>query len=577
MTEPTGEIKAPPVTGEQFGRIISGDRSTAESALMIDSLAKVPSVLDTIAGKTSKIPDNVTNACLVSLFGETAPTDPGLRKMRDSLKGKMDSLQQTLDTTPLATGDRDNLRDEFKKIILQTPGLSEFFSGLPGDTERNALLDKLIDRGLMQTIARQKYIEAAVVASESGQYQRIKSNHAELRKTEKRLLAEKATLDSALMGKEIPQITVLKQSADRELESIEASITRQHTIIDSLRQKQEAIASQYRGKGKSGNDLTTALNDDDVYKQYAGQITAAETKISEFETKRSQKQTERDNNELILQQNQQRDSVSARLTEVRESIITSEQELGQAREQLLKKISELSINLDKILPESAIESLKQLQAQANKANEVRLTQEAKTKQENGKKDGDMITRAEGELIEALIRRYLQRTTHTARITGRVSDRFRINEAGLRTEFNLLMSGGSSNFVEHLLNNNPGLSTEVLNYLNTNQEARRQFIEKVKGSVFQQVSRDAVQHLQLDERSLRTLASSDEFVKAAEVAITSNEKIKDVVEKITGQKLVGKGAVRRIWERLPAGGLLGVIMMIFGLLGYGLFGIGRKSS
>ena len=56
-----------------------------------------------------------------------------------------------------------------------------------------------------------------------------------------------------------------------------------------------------------------------------------------------------------------------------------------------------------------------------------------------------------------------------------------------------------------------------------------------------------------------------------VAITENADLRKIAESLIGAKLGGGGNLKEVMKKMPAGGLLGLIILIFGLLGSGLFG------
>lgn len=566
------QVEAPPLSAVQVGRVISKDtvgRGGTEIRGIIEFLGKTPAeALDAVAG--SHIPRNTSEACLTSIFGERGrPTDASLVTLYNSLNGKMVNLEGVLDPNRLVAF-RPQVRAELSRIVLQTPGFADYYNSLPNQLAKDQFLDNIIDRGTMQAAGRQKFIEAVVVSSENTRYQSLNKEVQRLKARENQLEQRTQQLDGQLVGFDKARSTAEQQKLTRSNEGLGKQIERASQIIIQLQQANQGIENTYR---KQPNvDLADKLTNDQTYQQNKAQITAYEGLITQTEQVLDQNLTQLETIEQKLAADTEKNTVETQLEELRGQITIKEGEFGEARQQLLKTISELSTRLDKILPEAAVEALKKFELRANDANKARLIEEAKVKQKQGKETGDKVTQAQGELLEAITRRYRERYTHR-NFWGKTSERYRTNQARLLQEFRILMTQGSGALIDHILTNNPGIDPVLVTFLNNpaNAEAKKQFMDNVKADVYKTIARDGVQSLKLDDQTIKTLALSDEFVAAAEAAIAADIKTKEIVEKITGQKLTGGSRLKEAWSKLPVGGLLGILMLIFGFMGSGIAG------
>ena len=281
--------------------------------------------------------------------------------------------------------------------------------------------------------------------------------------------------------------------------------------------------------------LNSALN------QYQTELRTLEGKIKKVKNKLAQ--TERN-----LAQVREKQQLEKELASLSKELADKRLKLDEERVALLKKIAEISVKLDTVLPEAAKKALTQMQAQANEANKMRLREEARRRQEEGNRLQNQATEAEGRILELITRRYL--TTRVER--GKI--RAQTNIALLQADFNNLMTDGVDTLINQIMTNDNQLRSLPV-------EVRNEVLRKVREKVYQTIVSEAIIRLRLDENTIRALATSDEFIKAAESAIQKDQKIKETLEKITGQELTGKSALKKALEKMPFGGLLGIISLI----------------
>ena len=119
-----------------------------------------------------------------------------------------------------------------------------------------------------------------------------------------------------------------------------------------------------------------------------------------------------------------------------------------------------------------------------------------------------------------------------------------------------------------------LPLQVEMYFKQHPEAQQKLVDKVKGKVFNEVARNAVTSLNLDDTSIRTLASSDDFMSAAQGAAERMPMINDLIKDLKREGLTPKRWKEKM-EGTPVGSLLYILMMILSLGSYDVFSSNHK--
>jgi hypothetical protein len=564
MDQSQQEIKPPPVSAETAGMVIKGDRAKPESAAIIDALRKLPVAVDTVAG-ASHIPESLQRSIVQALFGETT-TNPQLLTLRKSIEGKIMNIAKATENSPLRPY-QEALQTELERAILQTPGLAEFYTSLSSDTDKKAFLANILNTGLMQAAARRLFIERITIPTEASQYEAVQQELNEFQQRRDQISKEINSLNKSITGKDVSQVTAEKTTLERSLQLLESQRQTAAKTVEAIQTRMSAIMAQYRRS--SQGDLNNVLANDPEYQKLKADLTAAEQTESDLRTRIEGINTDIGDRELVLQQFARLDALQKQLDQLDVQIAQKRTEATTAREALLRKVAELGVELDKILPAAAKEALQQMMQRINEANKVRLENEARQKEESAQKEGDMVKSIQAKIEAVIVRRYQERYVRRRFLRSDTLG-FRINEQLLIKDFAEMMTQGADAFVDSLLQDNNfrtslGLSQDEEKFLEESNN-RRKIVEAAKQTVFTSLSRDGILHLKLDEQTIRTLASTPEFIGAVDAAIAQDVKIKEQLEKLVGQKLDSKEAIKRAWERLPVGGLLGIIMLI--LLGVG---------
>lgn len=308
-------------------------------------------------------------------------------------------------------------------------------------------------------------------------------------------------------------------------------------------------------------------------------------------------------------------------------------DLQTARGKILKQAFELEGKLNGIFPAAAEDFIKKLDMQLDSAYKNLQQEEAQQKIEDAKKSEDVIKAAEGLIIDAMTRRYQRPVGRGKRIryetdTKKLAEDFAkmtkdgkiaftkglIGDGIIGSAYGLgsgvmgilmprvedffkqqaLTQGGNWQIFGDALGSFAGVPQELQTligrqigdaklgnailplqveiYLRQHPEAQKKLVEQVQNRVFTEVSRDAVRHLKLDEKSLRTLASSDDFMASAQLAASKMGEENDLIKSLKKQGLTKKKWAEKI-EGTAFGSLMSLMYAIFGLgiiRGKGLF-------
>ena len=432
------------------------------------------------------------------------------------------------------------------------------------------MLDLLLKRGAMQEIANGKLMDALVFSEETSNLRSIRD---EVNRLETRQAQVKKQLDA--LPKSTGRTTAELQNS--KVTALEDDISRLQDRLrelpDEIGEAEDRLESRelyLQNQGMSQGQIDA----DPRVKRFTREINALKkektTATSDLKDAKKRLTDERKKGDQVGA----RGTLQAEYDQIIQQLSEKRALEGPARVAALKRANELYKSLVDILPEASKQFVEELKIEVGEGNKERVRKDEEKKAKDAKEKNDIFAQAEAELTAQLTQRYLERYTTSFLGTGwRPSERYRPDISRLRDEFRrLLEPGGSSRLTEHILRNQPGLSKNVIDYLNNprNADARREFILKMRAKVYSAVASDAVQYLHLDKVTMQTIAQSEEFCTAAESAFARDARVKAIAEKAAQQKLDDKGSIRRLWAMLHAGGLAGILMLIFGIFGGGLF-------
>lgn len=560
------DIVTKKASAELFGEVVYGQATRGEAGGVINYLDKMgPGAFDVLAG--TKAPE-LQKTALTAIFGEKIPPQGDvLRPLYQTLAAKMTNLEKILNPNIEKTNPqvRIQLRAELRQLVQQTDGVREYFNALPDNNARNEWLNNILDNRIMQGDAIKSYTAAvAGVAPESSQYAVKSEQVRQIKDRIGKVEAEVKKLESTIGRKNIADIQAkqaILQSENTNLLTDRETLSGRFT---EARQTMLQIRTTYAEQGVTGAALDTALRRDTFYREAEAEtLQIKRILIPQIDRKIKNNQTELANNEKLTQASQRIDALNTSLNDLNTQLATAEGALASARDAVFKKITELSVTLDGILPQAAVAALNKRLAQINNAYKEKQITDAQKKAEEAKKRGDKLTEAQAQFEEALTSRFQEATT--VRRWFKESEGIRIKIDDLRTEF-FKAQDNPSKYVDYILNHQSGIEPDLLKYIKDNPDVKKEFVKKVKNTAYLNVSREGVQYLKLDSGTLLTLGKSSPFRDAATEAITADTTIRQIAEKLTGQKLDNRNAIDRAWNKLPVGGLLGLIMMLLGGLG-----------
>jgi len=565
MSEATSpqEVQVPPLTAQEFVGVFTQTPQGVSAEVAKFLTATPTAAIEAVAG--SEVPQALTETFIKALFGKEAPKQGSeLYPAYQSIEKKLnDLLKNYLDPKKRATV-MNNLEVEVMKIIQLNPALYLAVMNL-SQQDRKAFLDKVIDCG-MQAFGRRKLNEILITASaEASQYATLREEVSTLEQRKSKLEKEKRDLEkqhpSSNLNKPAHELEAKKQTLQRNIEqqsARKASLEQEIAALErNIVNREAALISEIRKQYPNLEEsrvmeiFEERKRNDPVLGSYNDTLSKKKQDLQSVENSLSQANNDLSEIDKELARLREIQRLETEIFQISSQIAEKEGRLNEARVALLKKVAEVSAQLDTVLPEAAKEALNQLQNQANEARKAQLREEARRKQEEGKKLEDQVTMAEGRVLEIITRRY----SRLERRRGKV--RAVTDVTLLQNDFVDLMENGVDGVVQKIINQDPELQ-------GLSNEARQELIKRVRGKVYEEIVSEAVLHLKLDEGTLRALATSDSFIQAAENAIQKNQKIKSLIEKVTGEELTGKNALRKAWEKLPVGGLLGVIgLVLFG--------------
>jgi len=576
---PVEQQQIPPPTAAEFGRVIfqqpEGGRIGRVQKDILDNVTANRN-LNVLAGKAAISEQAIVDA-VDALYGGEKPTDKSLAKSHKELIDRLVEVQKICSKPyeSLSEPQRRVLRTALEMRIQRTPGMSNLFYELINEgNSRDGMLDLLLKRGSMQEIANGKLMDALVFSEETSNLRTIRD---EVKSLETRQSQIKKQLDA--LPKSTARTTPELQNS--KVTALEDEVTRLQDRLSEIPEELSDAEDRLDTREQYLQDQGWAqprIDADPRIRRYTREIDnlKKEKKKINIDVKDAKKRLtdERKKGD----QSGARGTLQAEYDQITQQLSEKRALEGPARVAALKRASELYKSLVDILPEASKQFIEELKIEVGEGNKERVRKDEDKKAKDAKEKGDIFAQAEAELSAQLTQRYLERYTTSFMGTGwRPSERYRPNISRLQDEFRrLLEPNGSGRLTEHILRNQPGLSQNVIDYLNNpkNADARREFILKMRAKVYSAVASDAVQYLHLDKVTMQTIAQSDEFITAAESAFARDGRVKKLAEDAAKHKLDDKGSIRRLWEYLPAGGLAGILMLIFGLFGGGLFKVGK---
>lgn len=572
---PVEQQPIPPPTAAEFGRVIFEQPKGRIQKDILDNVTANRN-LNVLAGKAA-ISEQAILDTVDALYGGEKPTDKNLARSHKELADRLIEIQKICSKPyeSLSAPQQKVLRIALEMRIKRTPGLSNLFYELINEgNSRDGMLDLLLKRGAMQEIANGKLMDALVFSEETSNLRSIRD---EVNRLETRQAQVKKQLDA--LPKSTGRTTAELQNS--KVTALEDDISRLQDRLrelpDEIGEAEDRLESRelyLQNQGMSQGQIDA----DPRVKRFTREINALKkektTATSDLKDAKKRLTDERKKGDQVGA----RGTLQAEYDQIIQQLSEKRALEGPARVAALKRANELYKSLVDILPEASKQFVEELKIEVGEGNKERVRKDEEKKAKDAKEKNDIFAQAEAELTAQLTQRYLERYTTSFLGTGwRPSERYRPDISRLRDEFRrLLEPGGSSRLTEHILRNQPGLSKNVIDYLNNprNADARREFILKMRAKVYSAVASDAVQYLHLDKVTMQTIAQSEEFCTAAESAFARDARVKAIAEKAAQQKLDDKGSIRRLWAMLPAGGLAGILMLIFGIFGGGLFKAGK---
>ena len=565
MSNGEGPSEVQEVTGKQFGEVLSGVATTPEAQAILDNLSEVPSnFLDNIAGST-EIPDNIVEAAVQNFFGEGTPASVSLKKMQNSSRDRMNEIKDAFSDTNLAI-----IKNQLKETISQDEGLRQFFRDLTLD-QQDTFISNILETQLMQTIGKQKFIETLVDCESGGpEYQALQKEVTELERIISARRTELRTLNKALDSYE-PEITEAKiPDLEGSNEVLKGQIDDANRQVSQLNAQRTVILKKGQRTDEDNAELNRYQN------EIAGlnrNIAAAKNDIKENDILKG-KAREKKANE------QKRDGIEEKLIELREKLTEKKGKLSEAESEFLNKLNAFSAKLETVLPEAAKKALQELNSRVTEANKIALEKKGEEEREQGEREGNMKKRAKGRLLEILASRHIESRSKYFVLKGQRTIS-RINRNSLRGEFDEIVAnptGASDTIVDRMIVGMTGSEDqEISDYLkdSNNAEFLQELRREMKNDIFTDTVRKGAMHLRLDRGTVETLGTIPEFRRAAMEAIQANKETREMAEKLLGENLGSRSALERIWDKMPLGGVLGIILMLFGGLAWLGGGFGKK--
>ncbi|MFZ6034628.1 MAG: hypothetical protein ACOYUB_00555 [Patescibacteria group bacterium] len=536
--------------------------------------------VDAVGGR--EIPQGMKDNLFIALFDvkdASAVTDPQLKPLAQGLESIIATLKGNLDpsvTTPT------ELNAAIKTVIEQTPGWNDAFKKMSA-AQQDEVIQSIREMGAA-SFGRRMMVEKIVISQETGNYKAAKTKYEDVKKQLTTRQTEMTAVDAQILaiGKDRAAVAADRQSQEREVTSLNSEMTRLQEQRSRLEQRIADREQSYIDAGKSGKALSDALAKDKSFQKWTKDAQDLEDKIND-PTGLAKKIADAEARLKVLEtQNQYFERADRLTTEIEDltgKVSTAEADMINARTAFANNINELMKQLNGVMPEAAKEAMNKYKSRLEEANREKAVQDANDKADKAKKEGDMLARAEAEITKAFELRYLKtirefRFAKLSKIDIQV-----IDEDALRADFQDALNPaiGTRGVMERILNiagngAGSGLSAETIAYLTNpaNKAAVGKLVENMRIPIFKSISRKAVLHLDLPETTLRNMATSPDFVEAAKAAVADNAEIRKVIESVHGAKLGGSTSVTEALRKMPAGGLLGFILMILGIFGSGLF-------
>lgn len=538
--------------------------------------------VDAVGGR--EIPAGMRDNLFIALFGTkdvATIADPTIKPLATGLDSIMTTLKDNLDPSVATPAE---LNAAIQTVIEQTPGWNDAFKAMNA-TQQAEVIKSIREMGAA-SFGRRMMIEKIVISQESGNYGAAKRRYEDASKQLTARQAEKATVDVQVsaIGGDRAKVTADKQSKERDTTNLHRERDRLQEQKSRLEQRMAEREQSYIDGGKSGTDLQDALNADSRYQKMVTDAQAIEDKITDpmsgIDKKIGDAEAELQTLEKNLQYFERADRLTAEIEALNTKVSTTESEMINARTAFADSINNLMKNLNGVMPEAAKEAMNKYKTRLEEANREKALNEAKDKEAKAKKEGDMIAQAEAEVAKAFELRYLKTETQRRFNKLFVKQEIQVVDVdALSSDFKDTINPavGTKGVTERVLNlggtppgSGSGLSKETIDYLTANPKIAEKLVEKMRIPIFKSISRKAVLHLDLSETSLRSMASSPDFVEAAKAAIADNSEIQKVIDSVYKSGLGGSTNLAESLKKMPAGGLLGILMMILGLFGSGLF-------
>jgi len=571
------EVVVKPVSAKEAAKVVQGKNTELQRFFANLPIGAVEAM------SAAEIPQTTTDTVLISLFGDKNPaaiTDLVLKPLCINLEAQMKTLQDNLKDGSTSINE---LNASVESAIMQTPGLADEFSKLSA-TDKTAVIKRVREMGV-QAIGRRMFMEKAIVSTEATQYSTAKSKYDRIDAELAAKVAEQTTLKTAVgTTEDVATVTAHKQTAERNLNLLinqKESFEQQKQNIARSFNTQRNVHTKKQidtATSKSPYDAAVGIASDQTLIDLQNQMNLLDTKIAGIDGAVLVTNTNLAIYEKQVSQLQRIAQLDTEMSTLKQQLTTVNTEMMTARGELIKRINQLTKDFNEVMPAASKVALETFKQRAEEANRDKTIDEAEKKATKAKEEGDMLALAEAEMVKGVELRYL--TTETQR---RMADFWQAREVtitdvgALRTEFDQIFNSaagtGTADLSRTILNltgtppgAGSGLSQQTIDYLRkpSNAEAVNKLIERVRVPLFKSVAQKAVSHLDLDETSLRNIADSPDFIAGAEAAIAADARIGKVIDQVYGSKLGGSRNISETLRKMPAGGLIGIIMMLLGL-------------
>lgn len=536
--------------------------------------------VDAVGGR--EIPVGMRDNLFIALFGtkDMAKIDPTLKPLATGLDSIMSQLKSNLDPTATTTGELDKA---IEAVIQQTPGWNDAFKNMT-PTKQAEVIKAIKEMGAA-SFGRRLMIEKINISEESGNYNAAKRKFEDLQQQLKTRRAEKVKVDAqvATAGGDRAKTTAEQQSVQREVASLQSERTRLLTRKEALLQQMAEREEVYIKKGKT---LSTELKKDKTYQDWKKAADQIDDDISNATTGLDKKIADAEGRlkaaETNLQYFTRADQLAAEIEELGTKASQAEADMISARTAFANNINTLMRELNGVLPEAAKEAMNKYKTRLEEANQQKAIDDAEKKAKEAKEAGDMNERAKAEIQKMMEMRYMKKETKGWWKFKK--DHYVTDMTALKKDFDDMLDPaiGTRGVMERILNMSgaggtapgvgSGLSQEVIDYMVAHPKEAAKLVEDMRVPVFKSIARKAVLRMDFSDTDLSHLADSPDFVEAAQKAVADNAEIKKVMDAVYNADLGGPKTFKEALKRMPAGGLLGILMLLlFGVFGSGLVG------